>query len=411
MLEELYFFVITIYVLFCLSFPELNLVLFLLIGKVTYEPRLGFFDLISLNYINAVILLIHTVWTIKSKTIKQRFKIDFLTLHLLFIVWICISFLFFTTNYDYALDKILVLVFVSFVSSIFFVVRLQYVGKKVVRDFVLFFALVGIGMGSVGLTIFLQGIANQRIAILGGGPIVLARIIGSTILILFVFYSELTKKYSRVIIWAILSILFLSQISTLSKGPLLSLVTTLGISFIFLHKNQLRFRNIFYVLFTIGVILSIMFAFDISERYFLNPYDDISKGSYGTRFQHIVNAREVFKTHPIVGIGLGDFIQFGDGHKYPHNIFLEILSELGIIGILLILGIISQFSFILYKFTNSYRKPNSKFTKYLKILILLSIYMFLNQQVSGDLMDSRFMWFYIIASSVYFHFESDIAEN
>lgn len=397
MLEDYFFIILPIFTLICILFPELNLILFLLIGRIGYEPRLGFFDLISLNHLNIIIIFIHLAWMVKTKQIKLSLGVFNLPIFILFLSWVCLSFLISTSNMEYALEKINVLIFVSFISIIFYTIRIQYLGLNALKNYILFFALIGIGMSVVGSIVFFKGLAEQRLAILGGGPIVLARIIGSTIIIIAVFYKDLTIKYSSSLIIFFIFLLTLMQLSTLSKGPLLGLIFTIAFYIFTIHSKDKFFRNIFTLTIILFVILGTMHFFGLSERYFLNPFEDISDGSYGTRFRHYINSFHAFSLSPIIGIGIGDFALYGEGFIYPHNIFLEIISELGIIGLLIFLGLLLQFTIGLFWYLN-----NEKFVKdrYLIVFILLSLFMFSNQMVSGDLMDGRFLFFYISISSL-----------
>jgi len=282
----------------------------------------------------------------------------------------------------------------------FLVIRFQYYGTIIIRNFILFFALIGTGMAFIGLFSLTQGLPDQRLAVLGGGPNVFARIIGSTILIVSVFYRNIKEKLPRIVIILLFFGLFVAQISTLSKGPLLSLILVFGLLLIVFNQKRSFVKNLSVTIIVFALVISIMILFNLSERYFLNPFDDVSYGSYGTRFQHFRDSVEIFHASPLIGIGLGDFVEVSSRFTYPHNIFLEILSELGLIGILLFCSGLFFFArsirtFLKYGITGSNNMIN-----YNKILISLSLFMFLNQLVSGDLMDARFMFVFIILSTI-----------
>src|SRR5207244_325232 len=52
-------------------------------------------------------------------------------------------------------------------------------------------------------------------------------------------------------------------------------------------------------------------------------------------------AWQAFTAHPLGGIGTGGFASLNlNGEFYPHNILLEAASELGILGLVLVLGVI-----------------------------------------------------------------------
>ena len=74
------------------------------------------------------------------------------------------------------------------------------------------------------------------------------------------------------------------------------------------------------------------------------------------------------------------------GGNYPHNLFLEIMLDLGIIGIILIIPILVIGAMSLLRSTNQ---------KYVYVSIL-PLYMIIVQQFSGDLYDFRFFFFWTI---------------
>ena len=238
MLEQFYIIIIPIYIILCISFPELNLILFLFIGRIQFEARLGFYEYFSLNHINLLILLIHLLWTIKLNKVKHRVKFTGIYIYILFVIWLCISFLFHSNNIDYAFNKIIATVFVTFASTLFLIIRYQYLGNVVIEHFIVFFALVGLGMAMIGFIALTQGYIGQRLAVLGGGPNVFARIIGSTILIISIYYNEIKRYISRFYIIALMFGLIIVQISTLSKGPLLSLLLMFGILFLVFNRHR-----------------------------------------------------------------------------------------------------------------------------------------------------------------------------
>ena len=98
----------------------------------------------------------------------------------------------------------------------------------------------------------------------------------------------------------------------------------------------------------------------------------------------------------ILGIGTGGFsriVYFLDMRLYPHNIFLEVLCELGFIGLVLIIW---HFISIYY---DAIRTLLGNLTQQQKILlftfIMVSIFGLMFAQFSGDLNDNRRLWFYL----------------
>lgn len=47
--------------------------------------------------------------------------------------------------------------------------------------------------------------------------------------------------------------------------------------------------------------------------------------------------------YPLLGVGLGNYLNPYTGEYYPHNIFLEILCEMGFVGLIIVAGIVINF--------------------------------------------------------------------
>ena len=104
------------------------------------------------------------------------------------------------------------------------------------------------------------------------------------------------------------------------------------------------------------------------------------------RLEYYVSAFKMFLAAPIQGGGFGAwplFHNLGDIAWHPHNIFFEILSETGIIGFVLFMGVLfSALKGISFKF--SVKNP-------LEIsLLILFTFGFLNALKTGDLNDNIF---------------------
>ena len=96
------------------------------------------------------------------------------------------------------------------------------------------------------------------------------------------------------------------------------------------------------------------------------------------RFLYYHSAWRAFLTQPFIGMGTGGWPIFqglGDIELHPHNLFLEVLSETGLIGFIL-LGILGG-AFV-YSFNQ--QCPVA--------FILILSFAFLNAMKSGDLNDN-----------------------
>ncbi len=186
----------------------------------------------------------------------------------------------------------------------------------------------------------------DRMTIEGMNPIWLARsfAIAGACLFLFSTQSNIVKLLG--IILVIIGIL-----PTGSRGPLISLILTLSVWFV-VQSDRARVRLVITtVAASVLVILAFLFAGDRIETA-VNSY--FSRGQHqgfveeSGRPQLFSMAANDFLSAPIVGVGLGAFGK-SSGHfsktfpgkrsskqgLYPHNIVLEILAEVGVLGMIL----------------------------------------------------------------------------
>ncbi|CDQ17937.1 O-antigen ligase family protein [Halobacillus karajensis] len=107
------------------------------------------------------------------------------------------------------------------------------------------------------------------------------------------------------------------------------------------------------------------------------------------RVERFQEAFSMWGDNPIFGHGIGSFPLFYNGmdiRDYPHNIFLEVLAELGIIGflVLIVLFAISFFSVLKYK------------DSVIQLTVLSGIlFTLLNAMVSGDINDNRILFTFL----------------
>ncbi|TBL70845.1 O-antigen ligase family protein [Paenibacillus thalictri] len=112
--------------------------------------------------------------------------------------------------------------------------------------------------------------------------------------------------------------------------------------------------------------------------------------SADTRAEYYEDSIMYWENKPILGYGIGAFPLFygmsSAMRLYPHNLFAEILVEMGLVGLLLFLAVFV--SSIRYMF------PLSNLTRHFPklIVVMLLLNTFFNAQVTGDLLDNRFFF-------------------
>jgi O-antigen ligase len=117
--------------------------------------------------------------------------------------------------------------------------------------------------------------------------------------------------------------------------------------------------------------------------------------SSGDRDLLLLRGVHLFTSNPILGAGIGSFagvvpdsINPGHFYEYPHNVLLEVASETGIIGLLLIIGpLVAGWALLLREGVRRSSAPIAV------ILMLVAVY-FSVANVSGDIPSERGLWIF-----------------
>ena len=147
-----------------------------------------------------------------------------------------------------------------------------------------------------------------------------------------------SKKF-KFILFLIFCFLSLVLALTFSRGAylgvLISLAVVLLLGWRYLAAPDKKFLARFLLL--VGVFL-IIFGSPIMGR-FISSFD-LSEGSNLGRLAIWQSALKIWQEQPILGVGLGNYplaIDFSENYRNPmtsHNLYLDILVELGIFGLL-----------------------------------------------------------------------------
>jgi len=197
---------------------------------------------------------------------------------------------------------------------------------------------------------FLFGFWARDVRFFLNGPIVFGWMMAvSSIISLYLFYTKKNAKYA--ILCGIFSV---AVLWTLSKGPLLSLClsalyvsTRVGRPILVL--KLVVFGSAILYLFLNYIPSEYLSRLEAFTRLVSGELKEVDSGSIGTRQEMITATIALIKENIFFGVGLGNWDQRVSSsigtYQYPHNIYLEILSEIGLIGAILV-GIIFFIMFI-----------------------------------------------------------------
>ncbi|HET7109137.1 MAG TPA: O-antigen ligase family protein [Candidatus Acidoferrum sp.] len=113
----------------------------------------------------------------------------------------------------------------------------------------------------------------------------------------------------------------------------------------------------------------------------------------GTRNDLMALGVKMFSEHPFLGVGIQGFRFLSPNpltYNYPHNLFLELGAELGLLAALSFLALAACAFHEIWK---QLRDPEQSRNSPVLTVFLLLLFAFLDAMVSGDINDLRFMWF------------------
>lgn len=250
-----------------------------------------------------------------------------------------------------------------------------------------------------GSTISLENVS--RLSVLSASPIGAGRVLSicaamSAILIV----TGLGKKRW----WSMALVVFLiAAILTGSRGPALSLVAAVALLGI-ISGGTARRRTLFIIafLFTVAGLVMLFAPEGVTYRYKLLLATELTFTRQGLRpFSSILHRLQMWSM--AVALWTQDLRHFflGDGSagyarlfpwrdfRYPHNLPLEILAEYGLVGA----GVFSLHIWTTFK--RIYRRFKEQLGREELMWLAGLMTFFFSTLVSGDLVNNRFLWFFI----------------
>ncbi|MFF2753501.1 O-antigen ligase family protein [Psychrobacillus sp. NPDC058041] len=340
------------------------------------------------------LVLLKVVWgIIKRPVIKKSLIIPgALVISLLFLM---LTSTMITGLTDSSIEKVIKFVFLTMPTFLlpFIIIKNKESIQKV---------LLSVSILSIVLSLFAFPMIINRTGLFvgfnNGNYQGLARTTGIGFIALAYFYLTAKKKV-KLFVLPFLIIVSVTLISTGSRIPLIA-IGAIGIyalinSFVIKKSDVLIKKNSIAGL-TLAAVFIIVIPFLFSKGYFQTIvyrfkvlFEDNGGGASTLgRVDRIQSAIEMFKENIIFGGGIGKFGQFYIGTEgvYAHNIFLEFISELGLIGVLWLMVFLT---FVLYHSVIQYKRANRYLDSLQIALISGFLFFFINALVSGDINANR----------------------
>lgn len=329
----------------------------------------------------------------------------------LLISTLMITGLIFNVGNDYAYDKTVSFIIItgwSFFGA-FFLTDSKDV-KCSLKRYISTFLVLGLIMTTAS---FFNDQSSNFTAVFGSNYLALGKMAAITGLILFTYLVSRKIKLSKFILILILFILTV-YVLLISGGrmPVISFlicliviivsglnITGMTLTSMTLTSIKIKKKSILFGMIGLVSLPFIINMLASTGNLFFQRFMLIFNGggdSANSRYNHIQTAFRAFSDTNTLGLGSGGYMTYinsTDSRAYPHNILLESMAELGLLGLMLTLSLIVIAIFRYFKY---HRVKNF----YSITLFVLFLYSLLNAMTSGDFNDNRVLFFFIALLSM-----------
>ncbi|MFS0689432.1 O-antigen ligase family protein [Sporosarcina sp. 179-K 8C2 HS] len=377
---------------------ELFFVLFLFAGRFKSDERFSWvpIDITLLFLINSILIGLYLFAFRKVKITKLTFH--YFILYLVFVSFSLYS-LYWTSSNVYAYEKLFHL-FITVLWSVAGGLIISHERERIIRFLFMMFAFSS--WIAVESLIYLQESHSGFINVLGGNYLGIGRVLGIGFILLLSFLIFKHKSGTMKIGVTIVAILYLYLLlNTGGRGPFIATLCSLPL--LTLYYIEIKNREIlikkkmllFIITLFVSIIASIYYFISAKDQQTIKRlmvlFDDDYKGaSAETRIYFIENSIALIKEKFFFGYGIGSWpveMGLGDERGYPHNLFIEIQFELGVIGLVFVMA-------LFFKAVSNGLK-NMKSDSIYIILLTLFISMLFNSMISGDISDNRLLFTFL----------------
>jgi O-antigen ligase len=223
-------------------------------------------------------------------------------------------------------------------------------------------------------------------------PIYLGRESADGVILAIYVVLAATRLWTRMAAVAVLPLLLVALIASGSRGPVLAFAVGLIVFFGLIATSRGARRRLQLVgAALLAAIIVVPLALPSSSigRAISTLLGSGAGLSSNGRSELWAKAFNGFAMRPLFGLGTGGFASLNPTLPYPHNLLLEMSVELGIVGLLLILGVIASFTNRLF---SAWRAMNGRDKIEAATLISLFVMAFVNAMFSGAIQDNSELW-------------------
>ena len=316
------------------------------------------------------LLMFWSIWT-KSNVSSIKFKINFVKLSLSILFILGLLSLLWSSNIDFAINKLLlwVITFFSFILALNISSRFESILILCYGLFLMSLVIATIGVLQVLFDPFTLTQASPPASTFGNKNIATQVIVLTFPISLLIYLSERTQGIKLWLFTIGLSITMAYVFFSTSRAAYISISTQLvliTIYFVF-NKNEIKKplsfnkSKLYAILYLFLLTIFLIHLIPSSDSNVIEISNKNAPGvisTVGYRFDIWKTALNMFFDHPILGSGIGSFASNIANEGYAswninntfkaHNDIIELIVELGSLGLILFIIIVTSLCFALF---------------------------------------------------------------
>lgn len=367
-------------VMLLLRYPEVTLALFFLVGLVKADPHLAAAPMDLTLAVGGLLILASVYRLFTSKKPLQVPREYFLYIPLLIMMVLSLAY---TPDLAGGFDK-----FLRFICLTSIGILAPFILIDDERKLRRLFLAMTVG----GLLISIQSLTtttgDDRLVSPSGLNTELGAASAIAIIVIWTMIFPNLSFLRRVLLYPVLGVLTVALVG--SGGRFANIITAICILLAALIN-----RKLITDLVLAGIIGILALPFTHIPEASIEYLSSLAhpSGAMGTRDPLLRVGVQVFSHHPFFGVGLQGYRSVSPNpltYNFPHNIFLELGAEMGMIAAFAFLALAFR-SFL--ESARQMRDPLGRRDPLVVTVFLLLIYVFVDAMQSGDINDLRFMWF------------------
>lgn len=358
--------------------------------------------------LTAVFLILTTLSLIKRIYERPEINKDSVLPVTIFVIFTSLIFIsiFYSPNIVLTQEKMIKLLLLTIPAFVYPFILIKT--KKSLTRFLFAIASIATVLSLLSISMIIQrGVNIGFVGFNEGNYQGLARIAGIGLVILFFLglLNSNLKKYRLLFLVSITAVL----ISLLASGSRMPIIAV-GLAFIITIASSLKIKNweikypkYYNKILGLFIILLIPLTWSYKQGYFnsiIFRFETLFQSDGGGasavgRTERFELALDIWKENFIFGKGFGSFGHYYTGesaYDYPHNLFLELLSELGMIGLFALILLL----FVAFvRFFKLSKLKNVRNNNLFLAVIITFLVVFVNSMVSGDINSNRMMFTFL----------------